>query len=250
MMQDRRTDRELWATVFNDPVYSQDREEALHQSKLWAQHHLNLKAGFWVIDTETTGVDRQTREIVQVAGLHYPSGDHFLYHCLPQLKPSPGAVEVTGLSIEVLRKRNAQSWAYVHQAIWPRLAHHAVVAYNAPFDYGAFVTTNSIHYTANIPFASWGCAMLAYSPHHGEWNPKYHNWRWAKLAQAVADQNLPAFDAHDAMEDVRATLNLVLWLGGRNNFAPPIQAIQPEEISVVPRQATTTPNDPLSEIKF
>lgn len=179
------------------------KNEALRQQKLnevfALVREIELPEAIYetvVIDFETTGFDNQKDEILQVSIVDQDGNALINQLCRPiVIKEWPEAEQVHGISpAEVQGMPGFLDLApKVAQIL---LSANEVIAYNMPFEAG-FLTANGID-SNRIP---WGeDPMICYAS-------LYNNGRFAKLS-AAAEYFGYSFPAHDALEDVKATLFL------------------------------------------
>jgi hypothetical protein len=89
-----------------------------------------------------------------------------------------------------------------------------VLAYNAPFDEQVLDPPATFHDVVT-PASLWECVMRAYAQYNDNKTSRNGSrGAWWKLTEAMEQENLPLLDAHDALADVRMTLNLVRRMAG------------------------------------
>lgn len=153
-----------------------------------------------VFDVETTGLDFFQDEILQ---LYACDGDgntliHTYLH--PYLKTEWSAAEkLHGISPAMV-----EDAPYPHEVI-PVLkgifdSAELLVTYNGEFD-GRFLYNLGINLHAVPEFD----VMLEFAPIYGEWNEHHRSYTWQSLSVCAAYYGYE-FRAHDAKEDVLATL--------------------------------------------
>ncbi|MDE2105673.1 MAG: 3'-5' exonuclease [Patescibacteria group bacterium] len=176
------------------------------------------------IDTETTGTDHRTHDVIQVAGLIEIDGqvrDEFMFRCQPFdfAAVDPKALEVNGTTKEALATYPEPDIAYsAMTAIWAkyvskfnRADKFTPAGYNVGFDLdflASFFVKNGDNY-----FGSWQnwraidpLAMVRILQHKGLIDLPDH-----RLGTLCAHFGIP-LKAHDALADIRATRELLLLL--------------------------------------
>lgn len=161
----------------------------------------------WVVlDTETTGANRdRDDQAVQIAILK-PDGEAFTTLVTPTIPVDPGAERIHG--IDAARLRSAPRLGEIPD-LYPLLFGKIVVAYNAGFDLEIMQHTCRAHAMMEMEWIDWACAMLVYAEYRGEWDERHGNNRWHKLTDACAYEGITVKDAHDALGDCRMTLALI-----------------------------------------
>lgn len=162
---------------------------------------------FVVLDSETTGLKRG--EIVQLAVVH-ANGDVLLNTLVKPVEPIPlEASRIHGIVNEMVA--GAPGFGDILPLLTTLLTGTNVVVYNASYD------RRMLHQSAEIAglpktdwkaLSPWWCAMEAFADIYGDWNPRRHSYRWQKLSKACYFYNIPLENAHSALADTQATLNI------------------------------------------
>ena len=106
--------------------------------------------------------------------------------------------------------RNKPKFAEVYNRLYEALNGKTVVAYNADYD-RRLVEQTCERYDLPAPDSVWVCAMLAYAELIGEPAKKRPGeYRWWKLAEALAGEKIINDMPHRARGDAEATRKLVL----------------------------------------
>ena len=156
------------------------------------------------LDTETTGLDEKA-EVVEISILDY-EGNPLLDTLIKPVDPIPQeATKVHGITDEMVK--DAPTILDVLPTIIEINQNYNWIIYNA--DYDVRVIMQSIQKRL---FDNVFCAMTAYSDYHGEWNPKYNNYKWQSLENAAKQLNVD-IDAilgelHRAKKDVLVTIEV------------------------------------------
>lgn len=160
---------------------------------------------FLVIDLETTGLDSNA-EICEIAIIN-KRGDTLLHALVRFMRGiSAEATKVHGITEErVASAAPMGKYVEVLEAIFrhdtPKLA------YNAEFE--CRILKQNTPLWMDLFFKGWHCAMFAYAEHYGEWNDHFGNYKYQKLTTACKEFGIPLDNAHSALDDARATLEVV-----------------------------------------
>lgn len=154
-----------------------------------------------IFDTETTGTNARYDDILQLSIIDEDGNTLFNDYFHPVHRQSwPDAQRVNHISPEMVadkptfEERKAEIQKIFNQA-------DELIAYNAQFDMG-FLRAAGIRFRRDVPVSD---PMLDFAEIYGDWNEYYGNYRWQRLTTAAAYYGYE-YDAHDALEDVRATL--------------------------------------------
>lgn len=159
-------------------------------------------SGIIVIDTETTGLYLEEDEILQISVI---DGDgrvllntfvHPIFN-----KEWSDAMDIHGITPEMVAD------APYPDAIVPILkgifeSAHTVIGYNIDFDLGFIRNDWRIS-----PHCKIIDVMKEFAEVYGEWSDYYGGYKWQSLSTAAAYYDYD-FDAHDSLEDVKATLHV------------------------------------------
>lgn len=195
-------------------MFKSDRRQAID----WSRTAITDPTAV-IIDTETTGLNTEQAEIVQVAIVEANTGRILLNS---YIKPDHPIDEQIGYVTDVERPwrddprpinaytvhriGNQQvACAPSFKEIYPRLVealrHRRVFVYNVAYDAALL---KSLCKRNNLPthplhFQEWECAMLVYAEFFGDWNRKYRSYTWQPLG-----------GNHDALGDALTCRQLIL----------------------------------------
>lgn len=160
-----------------------------------------LDGGIVILDTETTGLNPQRDEAVQIAVID--SAGKTLLDTLvkPTVPVDPGAYAIHKIGQTELE--NAPDFADVRRQLEDALLDKQVVIFNANYD-TAILRNMAFDGFMAAPF----CAMLAYAEFNGE-PGRYGGYKWVSLVNACQAMGVPVRDAHTALGDCLMTLDLM-----------------------------------------
>lgn len=154
-----------------------------------------------VFDTETTGLSEDYDEILQISIIDGEGNELINSYVKPYWNDSwEEAQAIHGITKEMVK--NAP---YIHELI-PRLkgifdSAELIIAYNNSFDIG-FIKRTGIDLSEKHQYD----VMKEFAPYFGEWSYERSAFKWQKLINAARYFDYE-FKAHNALEDVRATLH-------------------------------------------
>lgn len=161
-----------------------------------------------VIDTETTGLDWGSDELLQVAVTDGDGAELLNRFYRPRhVQRWPEAQAVNGISPEdVAGCPHADGDRELIQGLVDKAAQ--VCVYNAEFD-TAFLAAIGVDFDA----ADVHCTMLDYAELFGEWDERHGDYKWQKLAAAAERTGYVSAGgcAHDALEDCRMAAHVQYW---------------------------------------
>lgn len=176
-------------------------------SVAWAKRWM-ARQDWVVLDTETTGLDRNgADEVIEVA-LLAPNGS-VLYQSLIQTQdPKRSGLKTTlhGISRSLLDKEGKP-----FPEVWADLIIHLegkppILAYGSDFD-RALLEATAQRYHLAFPPCPWECVLSAYARYHGEWNDWYGDWKFQSLNTACRCLGIPrGMGIHRAVKDASDTL--------------------------------------------
>lgn len=171
--------------------YPEDKKEA----KRWAYNRVHSDEQWYILDTETTGLD--DAEIVDICVLN-KYGQPLLDTLIKPTIPIPSmSTEIHNISNEMVV--NAPTFPDIYPKLKELLSGKKVVIYNSGFDCMILRYCCRLHDLPEIEFQP-ECAMLWYAQYYGQWHDYYGNYTWRKL---------PGGGEHRALADCKATYHLL-----------------------------------------
>jgi DNA polymerase-3 subunit epsilon len=164
---------------------------------------------FFVLDTETTGID--DGEVVQIAVVH-SSGKILLDTLIKPTQAIPNT-HIHGITDEMCK--NAPSWPEIAENLRHVLQGQLLVVYNAVYDRKMMHKSQERHNQPKIEWkeiCEWHCAMEAYAEFYGEWNNYHGNYCWQRLGNAARNCGVKVENAHSAAGDCLMTLGAVKYM--------------------------------------
>ena len=177
-----------------------------HRQKVqqWAQDLMTR--GFYVLDTETTGLGKHD-EIVQIAIVDQ-NGETAIDELIKPTIPIPfGASKVHGIYDSDVE--DARNFKDIYTELSKLLAGQVVVAYNKDFDQRMLKQSGAKYGLPEIRVNWEKCAMRQYAQYKGIKTNWKRGYKWHRLGSAVVQEGLQVIDAHNALGDARMTLALI-----------------------------------------
>jgi DNA polymerase III subunit epsilon len=193
--------------------HTQDRNTAI----LWARSILARAHEYYILDTETTGLDNP--EIIELAVINL-TGEMIINQRFNPITPiSEGAFAIHGITSEKLA--TSPKFTVVKECFDRIICQRKLLIYNYRFDYKALQNTYDLH---RMTFSGFGgeCLMEWFCQFVGEWDGRTGNY---------LPQNLPGGD-HTALGDCLATLEVLRKMAGsplRDEDAPIVLGSPPFE---------------------
>ena len=153
------------------------------------------------IDIETTGLDKETDEILQLSIVDENGNPLFNEYFKPQYHKSwEQAEEVNHILPKMVE--NKPSFESCIPAIKNILENaDLIVGYNnIYFDTPFIEEKTGLDLSSKEQFD----VMLAYAEINGEWNDEYGSYKWKKLTECAKHYGFQ-FNAHNSLEDAKAT---------------------------------------------
>ena len=156
-----------------------------------------------IFDTETTGLNPYGNdEILQIAIINGNGEEVFNSYIKPDMRKTwTKAAEVNGITPRMVK--DAPHFTDVEETI-QEIFNNAelIVGYNVEFDL-RFINASGIKVKRNTKIFD---VMREYAVAKGVVNGYYGDYKWSKLEQCARDYKYK-FNAHDALEDSKATLH-------------------------------------------
>ena len=157
-----------------------------------------------IIDTETTGLSGQD-QIIEVAVIDTLGERQIHSLVLPQQPISSGAYRIHGLTTQFLASEGAPAWSQIHADLVAVLqSAPLILGWNVRFDQRMFLQTARRH-RKRVPLAlrkDWHDLIPAYR--------KARPGGRHRLEDAVRREGVRAHDAHRALGDCYAVLDVML----------------------------------------
>ena len=158
-----------------------------------------------IIDTETTGLESDTDELLQVSIIDSDGKILFDSYFKPCVKSWKDAERVNNISPDMVQDAPRISERTVELNTILRGA-KKIIGYNTLFDLD-FLRNNGIFIDDNADVVD---VMREFAPIYGEYNEYYNDYKWQKLTTAAAYYNYNWDDlpekAHNSLADCFATL--------------------------------------------
>lgn len=155
------------------------------------------------IDIETTGLDKETDEILQVAIINGRGKTLYNSYIRPEHKTEwKKAEEINKIGWEAVK--NAPPLRKEKRKI-ERILRKAglIIGYNQKgFDL-PFLAAKGINTAVKAQVYD---VMLEFAPIAGDYDEKHNSYKWKRLTYCADYYGYAGYKAHDALEDVRATL--------------------------------------------
>lgn len=177
----------------------------------WARAIMADEDGWMLLDTETTGTQRDA-DIMEVAAVT-PSGRVLLDTLIRPRQPIPHLVEaLTGITGAMVVAAPSFPFAYQH-TLWEHLSSRKILAYNVSFDVRMLRANILRHCRKQWEPVGSACLMRAYARFRGETFPPGHPQagrpRPVKLELACQQMGIAHDDAHRALQDCLVSARLL-----------------------------------------
>ena len=158
-----------------------------------------------VIDTETTGLNKQKDELLQVSIIDNKANVLFDSYFKPFVKSWKEAERINNITPEMVQ--NAPTFSEKVAEINEIISHaKTIIGYNIEFDV-EFLKNNGIIVPKETVIDD---VMQSFAIEYGEWNDYYCSYKWQKLKIAAEyygyDWNSRPESAHNSLADCYATL--------------------------------------------
>ena len=164
-------------------------------------HKLKIDESCIVFDTETTGLNPEYDEIIQLSIIDGTGKVLFDEYIKPsRRKKWPEAQKISGISPEMVK--NCKTFRFFRKTIQKIFdSAKTIIAYNIGFDAGFLQSYGIDVYREK----NWRDVMIDFAEIYGEWSDYKQSYKWQKLSTAAAYYDFK-FSAHNSLEDVKATL--------------------------------------------
>jgi DNA polymerase-3 subunit epsilon len=173
-----------------ESTINRDRNKSIE----WARSILLRPRDYYILDTETTGLDEP--EIIELAVIDLEHEVIINQQFCPIKDVEKGASRIHGLTKAKLSGKPI--WKDYGNLIRSIISNRTILIYNAGYDISALDYTATRHDLSPYDLRT-DCVMHCYSQFVGEWNDWHWNYRWQKL---------PGGD-HTALGDCIATLSVI-----------------------------------------
>lgn len=153
-----------------------------------------------VLDFETTGLDFDYDEILQVSAIDQDGNILINEYCKPKnLSRWDEAEAIHNISPEmVANKKPFEEYVNFLSDILTNA--DEIIIYNAAFELG-FLRKYDVKFNDNIYDL-----MLEFAEIYGQWNDYYGNYTWKSLSDCCLYYGYYSLNAHDSFEDCKSTL--------------------------------------------
>lgn len=194
--------------------YQRDRESAIKSAReLLAPAGVRTLKEIVILDTETTGLNLDVDQPVEIAVVAATGKVLFDKRIKPTISIDDGASAVHGIGMDDLT--DAPTFADVHDALALVLQDKIVVIWNSDYDKAMLANAAREHKLTN-PIRESLCAMKLYAQFYGEWNDYRGDYRWQKLDAACDQCGIEAATIpgglHSALGDVQRTLAILRFM--------------------------------------
>jgi DNA polymerase III epsilon subunit-like protein len=178
----------------------QQRKTAVKQLHDFIDTH---KENIIVLDTETTGLNYDTDQIIQIGIVDYSGITLMNRYLTPTCRIHPKALQVHGLTLEILAEKGAVSFKEAYQEIFDLLFNKVVIGYNLNYD-SFLLTRQCLDHNLPMPVPErWVDMMGDFSKIIGVWDTSKHDFLWQKLSKFVKGS---LEETHDAVFDCNIIL--------------------------------------------
>ena len=158
-----------------------------------------------VIDTETTGLDPEKDELLQVSIIDIDGNELFNSYFKPHAISWHEAEKVNHISPEMVQNAPAiaDKIARINEIVYSA---EKIIGYNTYFDL-RFLISNGLIISEDAVIED---VMKRFAPIYGQWNEYFEDYKWQKLTTAASyygyDWESRPYGAHNSLADCYATL--------------------------------------------
>jgi DNA polymerase III subunit epsilon len=167
-----------------------DRNKAIQ----WAKSILDSPNDYYILDTETTGLENP--EIIELGVIDLDGNEIINQRFNPKTQVTQAASKIHGMTNTSLR--DEPPFHSIIDCLQELVFERKLLIYNFPFDREALMVTFS-DWGYDYPTVKGECVMQWYSQFCGEWNDYRGSYGWQKL---------PGED-HSAIGDCKVTLAVI-----------------------------------------
>ncbi len=184
----------------------------LQEAKDWASSFIHGEEKYFILDTETTGLD--DAEIIDICVMTRYGQPLLNTLVKPSIPIPPVATHIHGITDQMVA--DAPTFPDIYPKLKQLIEGKKVIIYNEAFDCNIIRYCCELHNLPPIRFYS-SCAMLWYAQYYGDWHDYYGNYKWQKL---------PGGGEHRALADCQAVYRLLQKMGQREYTKPEIPCRQ------------------------
>jgi DNA polymerase-3 subunit epsilon len=176
-----------------------------------------LKEGFVILDTETTGLNKdRADEPVQIAVISSDGEVLLDTYVKSTIRSSEGAFGVHRISNEMLA--DAPTFGLIRPRLREAIEGKALVIYNAAYDLAILQNACKADDPKAMAVSDFPseilCAMEMYAHFYGVWSSRHQSYTYQSLAKAVQQLGGKVSQAHTALGDCRMTLFVIQKMAG------------------------------------
>ena len=195
--------------VTHRPARKEWNPPIIEKSRL--QRTVNDLSKIICLDVETTGLDSEKDEILQLSIIDGNGVVLFNEYIKPKQHTEwPEAEQIHGISLEMVQ-HNPIIDEYVPRLNKILSEAELIVGYNCKYFDLHFLLNAGIRWDFEKDIFD---VMLEFAPIYGEWDYRHYEFKWQNLATCAAfyDYESNGGSYHDSLEDVKATLHCYLQM--------------------------------------
>lgn len=181
----------------------------------WAHDYVG-RGEFVVIDSETSGLDFERDEVIELSIV--TGSGAILFNSLIQPEDpwrSGLATDIHGIDRKMLQA------APRFPDVWPRIQqvlrrYRRVLVYNAAFDH-AMLRNTARRYGYRVPAVEWECLMVQFARYASEWDDYHGGYGWVSLDWACREMGVQHDGpGHRALADTQRALGVLKAMAARH----------------------------------